>query len=89
MWPANFILQGMARHKHWQCSHPSGLINWRYPLHCQTPGLDWCCPELNPTTLECLLFVIPYSMRVIGIDLRTALKEIFLPSASSIVMVSS
>jgi uncharacterized Tic20 family protein len=34
---------------------------------------------LIPTSLECLYFVIPYSMWAIGISLRSVLKDIFLP----------
>ncbi len=90
MWPANAILQGMARHRLLAVAAiASGLINLAISITLVRPlGLTGVAlGTLIPTTLECLLFVIPYSMRVIGIDLRTALKEIFLPViAPSIVM---
>lgn len=90
MWPANAILQGMARHRLLAISAiVSGLVNLITSIALVRPlGLAGVAlGTLIPTALECLLFVIPYSMRVIGVDLRTVLKEIFLPVvAPSILM---
>jgi len=90
MWPANAIMQGMARHRllaFWAIA--SGVLNLAISIALvRSLGLAGVAlGTLIPTTLECLFFVIPYSMRVIGIDLRTALKEIYLPViAPSILM---
>jgi len=35
---------------------------------------------LIPTTAECLGFVLPYAMRVVGVSTSEAFKQIFLPS---------
>ena len=90
MWPANFILQGMARHRLLAIAAiASGLVNLAISIALVRPlGLAGVAlGTLIPTVLECLLFVIPYSMRVIGINLRTALREIYLPViAPSILM---
>jgi O-antigen/teichoic acid export membrane protein len=90
MWPSNFILQGMARHQLLAgVAIASGLVNLAISIALVKPlGLTGVAlGTLIPTTLECLFFVIPYSMRVVGIDLRTALKEIILPViAPSILM---
>jgi O-antigen/teichoic acid export membrane protein len=90
MWPSNFILQGMARHQLLAgVAITSGLVNLAISIALVKPlGLTGVAlGTLIPTTLECLFFVIPYSMRVVGIDLRTALKEIILPViAPSILM---
>jgi O-antigen/teichoic acid export membrane protein len=82
MWPANAILQGMARHRLLAVSAiASGIVNLALSIVLVRPlGLvGVTLGTLIPTTLECVLFVTPYTMRVIGINLRTALKEIFLP----------
>jgi O-antigen/teichoic acid export membrane protein len=82
MWPANAILQGMARHRLLAISAiAAGLTNLAISVALVRPlGLAGVAlGTLIPSTLECLLFVTPYSMRVIGVDLRTALKEIYLP----------
>jgi len=91
MWPASAILQGMARHRLLAISAiTSGLVNLAISVALVKPlGLAGVAlGTLIPTSLECLLFVIPYSMRVIGIDLRTALKEIFLPVIAPSVLMA-
>ena len=35
---------------------------------------------LIPTTIVCLGFVLPYAMREIGVSLREAMAEMFLPT---------
>src|SRR5215510_10309381 len=35
---------------------------------------------LIPTTAECLGFVLPYAMRVVGVSISEAFKQIFLPA---------
>jgi O-antigen/teichoic acid export membrane protein len=82
MWPASSILQGMARHRLLAISAiASGLLNLAISVALVRPlGLAGVAlGTLIPTILECLFFVTPYSIRVVGISLRTALQEIFLP----------
>ena len=82
MWPANAILQGMARHRLLAVSAiASGVVNMAISVALVRPfGLvGVALGTFIPTILECLCFVIPYSMKVIGIDLHTAMKDIFLP----------
>ena len=92
MWPANAILQGMARHRLLAISAiASGLANLVISVALVRPlGLvGVALGTLIPTTLECLFFVTPYSMRVIGVDLRTALKAIFLPVMAPAIIMGS
>jgi O-antigen/teichoic acid export membrane protein len=82
MWPANAILQGMAKHRLLAISAiASGLVNLIISIALVKPlGLTGVAlGTLIPTTLECLFFVNPYSMWVIGINLRIVIKYIFLP----------
>jgi O-antigen/teichoic acid export membrane protein len=91
MWPAGSILQGMARHRWLAISAiASGLVNLAISITLvKTLGLiGVALGTLIPTSLECLLFVTPYAMRVIGINLRTALKEIYLPVIAPALMMS-
>jgi O-antigen/teichoic acid export membrane protein len=91
MWPAVSILQGMARHRLLAVSAIiSGLVNLAISIALVKPlGLiGVALGTLIPTSLECLLFVTPYSMRVIGINLRSALMEIYLPVIGPAIMMS-
>ena len=83
MWPAGAILQGISRHRLLAISAlTSGLANLALSLVLVRPlGLAGVAlGTLIPTTIESLFFVIPFALRVIRIDLRTALKEMFLPA---------
>lgn len=81
-WAASHVLQGMERH------HPLAVISIGSALAnlvlslilVQTWGLiGVAIGTLIPTTIECLFFVMPYTMRVTGVNARQALREIFLP----------
>jgi O-antigen/teichoic acid export membrane protein len=83
LWPAGFVLQGMARHQRLAViAFGSGVANLALSIHLLRPlGLTGVAlGTLIPTTLEAGLFVLPYTLRVIGISLREALTEIWLPS---------
>ena len=82
-WPAGSILQGIARHRLLAgtstCSALANLalsIGLLYPFGLMGVALG----TLIPTTAECLGFVLPYAMRVVGVSTSEAFKQIFLPS---------
>jgi O-antigen/teichoic acid export membrane protein len=82
-WPAGLILQGMARHVLLAVmSLLSGLANLGLSLILvQSLGLAGVAlGTLIPTTLMTLLFVVPYSMRLIGVSAREAIMKIYLPA---------
>ncbi len=84
MWPANAILQGMAKHRVLAyAAIISGVVNLLISIALVKPlGLAGVAlGTLIPTSLECVFYVLPYSMRVVEIDIRTVLKDIFLPVA--------
>jgi O-antigen/teichoic acid export membrane protein len=83
MWPASAILQGIFRHRLLALSAlASGLANLALSIVLVRPlGLAGVAlGTLIPTTIESLFFVIPYTLRIVGIDLRTSLKKMFLPA---------
>jgi O-antigen/teichoic acid export membrane protein len=83
LWPANFVLQGMARH-----SVPaivalaSGLCNLALSLilvrRWQLTGV--ALGTLIPTTLAAFGLVLPYALRVTRVSARTIIKRAFLPT---------
>ncbi len=91
MWPAGAILQGISRHHLLALSAlASGLANLALSITLvRLLGLAGVAlGTLIPTTIESLFFVIPFTLRIVGIDLRTALKEMFLPALMpTVVMV--
>jgi O-antigen/teichoic acid export membrane protein len=82
-WPASSVLQSMARHQLLAVtSLGSGLANLALSIALLHPfGLTGVAlGTLIPTAAECLGFVLPYAMRVIGVSAAEALKEIFIPA---------
>jgi O-antigen/teichoic acid export membrane protein len=82
-WPAVAVLQGMARHRLLAAtSLGSGLANLVLSIALIHPlGLvGVALGTLIPAALECVGFVLPYTMRVIGVTTDEALKRIFLPA---------
>ena len=81
-WPAGSLLQGIARHRLLAfTSLGSGLVNVVLSIILVQPfGLTGVAlGSLIPTTLECFCFILPFSMRVIGISLLEMVREVFLP----------
>jgi O-antigen/teichoic acid export membrane protein len=83
LWPAGLILQGMSRYRTLavmsMCTAVANLalsivLVRRWGLTGVALG------TLIPITIECIGFVLPYVMRVLGISLTQALKEMFLPA---------
>ena len=82
-WPAGSVLQGIARHRLLAVtSLGSGLMNLVLSIILVQPlGLTGVAiGSLVPTALECCCFVLPFSMRVIGISLFEMVKDVFLPA---------
>ncbi len=82
-WPAGHVLQGMARHQPLAfMSVVSGIANLILSLILvQRFGLvGVAVGTLIPTTIECLLFVMPYTMRVLGVGWHEMLGQVLLPA---------
>jgi O-antigen/teichoic acid export membrane protein len=82
-WPAGSVLQGIARHRPLaKISVGMGLANVALSiLLVQSFGVTGVAlGTLIPTTVGCLGFVLPYSMRVIGVSRIQVVREIFLPA---------
>jgi O-antigen/teichoic acid export membrane protein len=82
-WPAASVLQGMARHRLLAViSIASGLANVVLSIVLvRSLGLTGIAlGTLIPTSVECLLFIMPYSMHVIGISARTLLMKVVWPT---------
>jgi O-antigen/teichoic acid export membrane protein len=82
-WPAASVLQGMARHRLLAViSILSGLANVILSIILvRSLGLTGIAlGTLIPTSVECLLFILPYSMHVIGISVRTLFVEVVWPT---------
>lgn len=82
-WAASHVLQGMGRHQPLAyMSIASGVANLVLSIILiQFLGLTGVAlGTLIPTSIECLLFVMPYALRVLGISWRGAFREIVLPS---------
>jgi len=83
LWPAGFVLQGMARHQRLAViSLGAGVANLVLSVLLVRPlGITGVAlGTLIPTVLEAVLFVLPYTLRVIGISVREAITDIWLPS---------
>lgn len=83
-WAASHVLQGMGRHRPLAyMSIASGIANLVLSVVLiQFLGLiGVALGTLVPTSIECLLFVMPYALRMLGISWREALREIILPSS--------
>lgn len=82
-WPAGLVLQGMARHRLMSVvSLTSGITNLVLSVALvRVYGLAGVAVgTLIPTTIVCIGFVLPYSMRVLGVSARSAIVEMFLPA---------
>lgn len=82
-WPAGSVLQGMARHRRLALfSIGSGLLNLGLSLALVRPlGITGVAlGTLIPTSLECLVFVMPYTMRVLEINGHRLIKQALLPA---------
>lgn len=82
-WPAGSILQGMARHRPLAVlSSAAALLNLALSIALvRSFGLvGVALGTLIPTTIICLGFILPFTMQVIGISVREALENIFLPA---------
>ena len=83
VWPAVVATQGMNRHRPVAiASLVSALANLLLSIALVRPlGLAGVAlGTLIPTSIECLAVVVPYSMRVIGIDARDAFRQVVVPS---------
>lgn len=88
LWPAGSILQGMTRHRRLAViALGSALANLGLSILLVRPlGVAGVAlGTLIPTSVECVCFVLPYAMRVIGVSARAALREIFIPTMTPIV----
>lgn len=82
-WPAGSILQGMGRHRlPALLSICSGLANLGLSIVLvQTFGITGVAlGTLIPTSIVCLGFLLPYTMRLIGVGGREVVAEMFLPA---------
>jgi O-antigen/teichoic acid export membrane protein len=76
-------MQGIARHRFLALtSISSGLVNLGLSIALVRPfGLiGVALGTLIPTTLETFCLVLPYSMRVLGVDPRQLIRDAFLPA---------
>lgn len=81
-WPAGNILQGMARHQPLVIfTMSSAIVNLALSIFLVSRlGLiGVALGTLIPTAVECIGFVFPYSIRVIGVHPKEVLKEVILP----------
>ncbi|HEX9117466.1 MAG TPA: oligosaccharide flippase family protein [Anaerolineae bacterium] len=82
-YPAGAIMQGIARHRFLAVtSIASGLINLALSIALVRPfGLiGVALGTLIPTLLETFGLVLPYAMRVLGVDFGRMASEAFLPA---------
>jgi O-antigen/teichoic acid export membrane protein len=91
LWPAGSILQGMARHRRlavisigFAIANLSLSILLVRPLGVTGVALG----TLIPISIECVCFVLPYGMRVIGVGIRTVFREVFIPTMAPIIPMS-
>jgi O-antigen/teichoic acid export membrane protein len=83
LWPAGSVLQGMARHRPLAVmSMCTAVANLALSIVLvRSWGLTGVAlGTLIPIAIECIGLVLPYVMRVLGISLKQALKEMFLPA---------
>jgi len=81
-WPAGSILQGIAKHRPLAVMATcAGIANLALSIALIHPlGLTGVAlGTLIPTTVVCLGFALPYSVKVIGVTKTQVIKEIFLP----------
>ena len=82
-WPAGSVLQGMAKHRRLAIfSIGSGLVNLGLSLVLVHPlGITGVAlGTLIPTSIECLVFIMPHAMRILNISGRRMIMEVFLPA---------
>ncbi|CAN5170131.1 oligosaccharide flippase family protein [soil metagenome] len=82
-WPAGAILQGMDRYRLMAISAViSGLVNLALSivLGLQFGLIGVALGTLIPTTIESFGFILPYTMRVLGIKLRDVIHDVLVPS---------
>jgi O-antigen/teichoic acid export membrane protein len=82
-WPATTILQGMARHRPVMiAAFASAIANLLLSIALVRPLglLGVALGTLVPTIVENLLFVLPYSARVLGIRPFECVREILFPA---------
>jgi len=83
LWPAGSVLQGMARHRPLAVmSMCTAVANLALSIALvRSWGLTGVAlGTLIPIAIECVGLVLPYTMRVLRISLKQALKEMFLPA---------
>lgn len=83
VWPAGFVLQGIARHRVAAvASVCAGILNLGFSLGLiGALGLTGVAlGTLIPTTFICLGWVTPYAKRVLQVPARDVIMGIFLPS---------
>ncbi len=81
-WPAGALLQGMVRHQPLAViAISSGIINLGLSIllvqHLGVTGV--ALGTLIPTTIANLVFVAPYAMRTLGVNLGTVVREVLRP----------
>jgi O-antigen/teichoic acid export membrane protein len=82
-WPAGSVLQGMAKHRRLAIfSIGSGLVNLGLSLALVRPlGVTGVAlGTLIPTSIECFVFIMPHTMRILNISGRRMITEAFLPA---------
>lgn len=87
-WPANAVLQGMARHRPLAVMWVGGaLANVALSiLLVRGFGLTGVAlGTLLPTIVACIGFILPYAMRTLGVSMTELLKEICLPTLLPVV----
>jgi O-antigen/teichoic acid export membrane protein len=82
-WPAASVLQGMAKHRRLAIfSLGSGLANLGLSLILVHPlGITGVAlGTLIPASIECFVFIMPHSMRILNISGQRMIREAFLPA---------
>ena len=82
-WPAGSVLQGIARHRVLALfAIASGLVDLGLSLALVRPlgVVGVALGTLIPTTIECLLVILPYTLHTLGISLREVLVKAYLPA---------
>ncbi len=83
IWPAGSVIQSMARHRYTAAiSICTGILNLILSIILvQYIGLTGVAlGTLIPTTIFCLGFVLPFTLRLLDIKFIIALREVYFPA---------
>ena len=82
MWPAGAVLQGISKHHILApIAIGSGIVKLIVTILLVRPyGLSGVAlGTLLPNGIETLVFVLPYTLRILGINFNTVFKEVIFP----------